>query len=123
MATNAQGQPLATDFTGSMKAKLEKEREAELARRRDEITLAAQAAADEAETQILDVTKTPEIPVVVDEVQVVTNDDEDAVVIRTNEDLDQVTIGQTTYNFVAGRKYKVPRNVAFHLDEKGRLWH
>lgn len=123
MATNAQGKPLASDFTGAAKARLEKERQEELARRAQEITLANAAAAEEAEAQVLDLTGNPDAPVVVDEVQVVSDEDEDSVVIRTNEDLEKVTIGQRTYDFVAGRKYKVPRNVAFHLEEKGRLWH
>lgn len=46
------------------------------------------------------------------------------VTIRVNEDLDNVTIGvDNHYNFQAGRQYKVPKNVADHLEEKGYVWH
>lgn len=122
MASNAQGKPSATDLTGSIKARLEEERKDEQQRRAEEITLIAQAKADEEATTVVDVTKHSEAPVVVDEVEVVESED-DGVVIRVNEDLQEVTIGDSTYNFLAGRKYKVPRNVAFHLEEKGRIWH
>jgi hypothetical protein len=121
MASNAQGKVSASDFTGKQREALAEKNAAELAVRAEEIstTLAAEKAA--ASTEVLDVTKKPEVPVVVDEIQVV--DDEDGVVIRVNEDLQQVTIGRETYDFISGRKYKVPRNVAFVLEERGRIWH
>lgn len=46
------------------------------------------------------------------------------VTIRVNEDLENVTIGAgTLYNFEAGRRYSVPKNIADHLEEKGYIWH
>ena len=45
-------------------------------------------------------------------------------VIRTNCDLEQVTIGHgTSWNFEQGVRYKVPKHVADHLEEKGLVWH
>lgn len=45
-------------------------------------------------------------------------------VIRVNEDIEDVTIGAgNTYNFEAGRQYRVPKAVADHLEEKGYVWH
>lgn len=45
-------------------------------------------------------------------------------VIRVNADLSQVAIGAgTSYDFEEGRKYRVPKNVADHLEEKGYVWH
>jgi hypothetical protein len=43
----------------------------------------------------------------------------DKVKIRAFYDLEDVTVGYpSTYTFEAGRKYIVPRNVAFHLAER-----
>lgn len=53
-----------------------------------------------------------------------TAEKDDHVVIRVNETLSNVTIGAGNYfNFDEGKQYRVPRNVAAHLDEKGYLWH
>ena len=44
-------------------------------------------------------------------------------VIRVNTTLENVTIGyRTNYNFIEGRKYRVPKNVADVLKEKGYVW-
>ena len=121
MALNAQGKPSASDLTGKFAADQARENAAEQTRRAEELSTAVAAEKAAASTEVLDVTKRPEVPVVLDEIEVV--DDQDGVIIRVNEDLPQVTIGDAVYDFIAGRKYKVPRNVAFHLGEKGRLWH
>lgn len=43
---------------------------------------------------------------------------------RVNEDLENVTIGQgNNYNFYEGKKYRAPKHVYDHLDEKGYVWH
>lgn len=45
-------------------------------------------------------------------------------VIRVNTDLDAVTVGYgNTYAFVEGRKYRVPSEVADHLEGLGYVWH
>lgn len=44
-------------------------------------------------------------------------------VIRVAVDLEDVTIGAgNQYTFRRGKKYKVPKHVADHLEEKGLLW-
>lgn len=46
------------------------------------------------------------------------------VVIRVNADLEDVTLGYgNVYSFIEGRRYRVPRWVADHLDSKGLIWH
>lgn len=152
MATNAQGKPASGDFTGQQKAKLADQHAAELSARAQEMAL-INAANAEVSSEILDVTKSPDRPVVIDDVTDLTNDNQqervdvrgtrasataptvvdqvsvvddaegDGVTVRFNEDLQQVTIGDRVYDFVAGKKYRVPRNVAFHLEEQGKIWH
>lgn len=144
MATNVQGKASASDLTGSLREKQAKENAEALTKRAEEISTINAAEKAAHANEIIDVTGVPEkpvilsdiedltvapkaeevvvaAPVVIDEVTVVQGDD--GVVIRVNEDLQQVTIGDQMYDFVAGRKYKVPRNVAFVLEERGRLWH
>ncbi len=51
-------------------------------------------------------------------------DPEEKVVVRFNCDLEEVTIGHgNTFTFKQGQKYRLPRWVAEHFDEKGVLWH
>jgi hypothetical protein len=50
--------------------------------------------------------------------------EDQSVVVRLNEDLEQVTIGAgNEYDFVAGQQYRVPKMVADHLEEKGYIYH
>lgn len=54
----------------------------------------------------------------------VNRDPEEKVVVRFNCDLEEVTIGHgNTFTFEQGKKYRLPRWVAEHFDEKGVLWH
>lgn len=49
---------------------------------------------------------------------------DDPVTIRVNTALEQVTIGAgNTFDFMEGRRYRVPRWVAAHLEEKGYVYH
>lgn len=144
MATNAQGRALASDLTAKTRETQVAAAKAEQTKAAEQMSLATAQAANEFDNVILDVTQRPEIPtvintvedltvevptpvaappaaVVVDEITVVKSDD-DTEVIRVNEDLQEVTIGDRVYNFVAGKQYRVPRNVAFHLREKDRVW-
>jgi hypothetical protein len=44
--------------------------------------------------------------------------------IRVNSTLEHMTFGHgSDYTFEEGRTYKVPREVADHLEEKGYVWH
>lgn len=46
------------------------------------------------------------------------------VIVRVNTDLEDVTLGYgNQVSFIEGRKYRVPRWVAQHLEEKGLIWH
>jgi hypothetical protein len=48
---------------------------------------------------------------------------DDTQIVRLAEDLEHVTIGVGKhYSFKAGQKYKVPKHVAQHLQEKGYLY-
>ncbi len=52
------------------------------------------------------------------------SDPDEKVIIRVNCDLDEVTLGYgNTVSFKQGGKYRVPRWVANHLEEKGLVWH
>lgn len=110
------------DFTGKQRAKLLKEQAEEVAKRQEEMSLAVQAQNEAVETEILDVTANAAVPQVVDEVQVLETDADDTEVIRVADDVQGVTIGDKTYDFVAGRKYKVEKNVADVLRWAGRLY-
>lgn len=108
------------DLTGQRRDALLKEQSAESKKRAEEAYAEQQAETQSRENEIVDVTGDAS-PVVVDEI-VPTTVDEDTVVIRVAEDLEQVTIGEKTYDFEAGKKYKVERNVADVLRWSGKLY-
>jgi hypothetical protein len=115
--------PKATDFTGREREKLQKEHAEELALRAQEMSMASVAAAEAAANTVTDLTQSA--PVVIDSVEEVEiNLSSATVVIRVNEDIEDMTFGVgNNYSFKAGQKYKVPKNVADHLEEKGYVWH
>lgn len=117
--------PKAQDYTGRRKAQLEKEHAEEIAERSKEMAIAAEAKAEAEATEVIDVTERPEAPTVivdsVEEVGVALADD--TVIIRVNEDIVEMTYGAgNNYTFVQGKKYKVSRELAGWLEEKGYLW-
>ena len=117
--------PKAQDFTGRQKAKLQKEHAEELAKRSEEMAVAAQAEAERVENEVIDVTEQPESPtVIVDSVEEVGVELADNTqIIRVNEDVIEMTYGVgNNYTFLQGRKYKVPKDLADWLEEKGYLW-
>lgn len=108
----------ASDFTGRQReAAVKAEVEAQTDRT-NQLSMATAKAAQALETEVVDVTGFA--PVTVEEVEVSVSEQE--VVIRVNEDLNP-TIGAKSYSFKVGQKYKVPKTVADHLEEKGVLWH
>ena len=115
--------PKASDFTGREREKLQKEHAEELALRAQEMSMASAAAAEEAANSITDLTQ--KAPVVIDAVEEVElNLSSATVVIRVNDDIEDMTLGVgNNYTFKAGQKYKVPKMVADHLEEKGYIWH
>jgi hypothetical protein len=89
------------------------------------MSVAAQVEAAQIESEVIDVTETPAAPtVIVDSVEEigVTLADE-TVIIRVNEDIMDMTYGAgNLYTFLQGRKYKVSKDLAGWLEEKGYLW-
>ena len=117
--------PKAQDFTGRQKAKLEKEHAEEVAKRSEEMAVAAQVEAQRNETEVIDVTERPENPtVIVDSVEEVGVELADETqIIRVNEDIVEMTFGAgNNYTFYQGKKYKVKKDLAAWLEEKGYLW-
>jgi hypothetical protein len=115
----------ATDYTGREREKLQKEHAEEMKLRAEEMSMATAAKVSEASNSITDLTENSSAPVILDsieEVEVSVN--EPNVVIRVNEDIEDMTLGVgTLYTFKAGQKYKVKKEVADHLEEKGYIWH
>lgn len=115
--------PKPTDATGVARAKEIKKNEAALKARADEITTIAATEAAKMDT-VLD-PKADAPAIVVDEVVAVEGVElaDDSVVIRLIAPIEQMTWGYgNTYNFEAGQKYKVPRDLAEHLETLGYLY-
>lgn len=113
-----------TDFTGRQREDMLKANAEEVAKRAQEMSIASQVEAERLETEIFDLTTAGAVPTVIDEVESLgVESADDTVVIRVAEDLDFVTIGVGNhFSFKAGQKYKVAKNVAAHLQEKGYLY-
>lgn len=110
-----------SDVTGrAREAQISDNAEA-LQARASEMSMATANAQIKLETEVLDATKPNQATVIVDEATVVSKGDE-TVVIRVVEDIENMTLGAGNYyNFKAGQKYKVDKQVAQHLEEKGYL--
>jgi len=122
----ARQSPRAGDFTGKQKAELAEKHAAEQEARTNQIAMAtAEAAAKETETIDLAPRTEETKPEVVGEVAVQDVDvHEPLVEFRVIENLEMVTIGQGNhYDFVQGQKYKAPKRIYDHLEEKGLIWH
>lgn len=139
---NSQARP--GDLTGARREQLVKDNAEELRRRENELGLTLQAEAEQRDNEIVDVTngapvvipveeivdttapvETPEpvapAPAQVIETEVIT--EQDWEIIQVIEDLEKVTIGAGNHlDFEVGRKYKVSKNVANHLREKGYVY-
>jgi hypothetical protein len=110
-----------SDVTGRAREAQISENAEALEARASEMSMASANATIKLETEILDATAPNRATVIVDEATVVSKGD-DTVVIRVIEDIENMTLGAGNfYNFKAGQKYKVSRNVAIHLEEKGYL--
>lgn len=110
-----------SDVTGRQREEQLKAVAEQQAARANEISMATQAKAYEDEVSVTDLTVNPESPTVLDEVESVgVSLADDQVVIRLAENLDQMTFGAGQYySFEAGKKYKVSKALAAHLEEKG----
>lgn len=111
------------DATGKAAEDAAKRNAKELAARKDEISTTRQAEAELLETAVFD-PKKPDQPLLIDEIEevgVAVNNDK--VIIRTITDIEDMTYGVgNAYNFKAGVKYSVPRDLADYLEGLGYIW-
>ncbi|NBR26501.1 MAG: hypothetical protein EBU08_22515 [Micrococcales bacterium] len=100
----AKTQTSPLDATGRAAEQAAKKNAAELQKRKDEISIAAQIEAEQLETQVFD-PKKPDAPLVLDEIENVgVTTANDTVIIRTITDIDEMTYGVgNTYSFKAGK--------------------
>lgn len=112
-----------TDVTGRQREKMIQDNAEALAARAAEMSLATAAKEIKDATEVVDLTK-PSAPTVIDEVESVGVElADDTVVVRVAENIQDMTIGAGNHwSFQTGKKYKVPKNVADHLKEKGYLY-
>jgi hypothetical protein len=110
-----------TDATGVMREQLLEQNAQALEERAAEMSMATAQAKVKLETEVIDATVPDRQTVIVDEVITVGKED-DSVEIRVIENIENMTLGAgNTYSFRAGQKYKVTKQVANHLKEKGYL--
>lgn len=114
----------AGDLTGIETERLQKENQAELKRRAQEISMMAEVE-NEINDVPVDYSNGPITSVVSDKLDI--NDEialeEPTKTIIPITTLEQVTFGAGKhYNFEEGRKYVVPLELARHLASKGLLW-
>ena len=111
------------DSTGRAAEAAAKKNAAELKKRKDEISIAAQIEAESLEKDVFD-PKHPEAPLVLDEIEDVgVSVNNDKVIIRTITDVEEMTYGVGNhYTFKAGVKYSVPRELANYLEQLGYIW-
>lgn len=126
MAQARTAKPKQSDFTGQQRDKAMAESQEALKERKSQISMATAEAQREFDDNVHD-PRLPSQPVVLDEVEDlggVKTAKTPEVVIRVNEDIDEMTYGYgNTYTMKAGGKYKVPREVADHLESLGLVWH
>ena len=110
-----------TDATGVVREKLMEQNAQALQERASEMSMATAEAKVKLETEVIDATVPDRPTVIVDQVITVGKED-DNVEIRVIENIENMTLGAgNNYNFRAGQKYRVTRDVAQHLKEKGYL--
>ena len=111
------------DATGRAAEQATKKNKEELRKRKDEISIAAQIEAESLENDVFD-PKRPDAPLVLDEIEDVgVSVANDAVIIRTITDIEDMTYGVGNhYTFKAGVKYRVPLGLANYLEQLGYIW-
>lgn len=111
------------DTTGRAVEEAAKRNAAELAKRKDEISISRQAEAESLARDVFD-PKQPDQPILIDEIEEVgVTVNGDKVVIRTNSDIEDMTYGVgNSYSFKQGVKYSVPRDLALYLERLGYIW-
>jgi hypothetical protein len=112
-----------SDVTGRQREEQLKAVAEQQAARANEISMATRVQEFKDETEITDLTANPSNPTIIDEVESVgVSLADDQVVIRVAETLEMMAFGAGNYySFQAGKKYKVSKDLARHLEEKGYL--
>ncbi len=115
--------PKPTDATGVARAKAIKENADELARRQNELATIAATEAAAMQNEVRD-PKVDAPAEVVDEIVEVGADLADNTrIVRLIAPIEMMTFGQgNDYSFEAGVKYKVPADLADHLESLGYLY-
>lgn len=115
--------PKPTDATGVARAKEIKKNSEELKRRSEELATIAAVEAKRNETEVFD-PKEEDAVVVLDEVVEIGADlADDSTIIRLIADIETMSWGYgNNYSFKAGVKYKVPKDLANHLESLGYLY-
>lgn len=110
------------DATGKAAEDAAKRNAKALQDRADEISISRAIEEDSLANDVFD-PKQPDAPLLIDEVEEIGVQTADtSVIIRTITDIEQMTYGVgNTYNFKAGQKYKVPRDLAVYLDKLGYI--
>jgi hypothetical protein len=111
-----------TDATGVIREQLLEQNAEAMQERANGMSMATAQAKAKLETEVIDATVPDRQTVIVDEIITVGNPADDSVEIRVVENIENMTLGAgNNYNFKAGQKYKVTKQVAQHLKEKGYL--
>ena len=150
MPTNSRtAGPKAGDLTGRQRAAAAKQNAEEQAARREEMAMISAQKEIELRDEVVDLSN-PDQPTTLkdDEVkdpriqgtdgledEIVEAEVRDAaleetevdtkeklVVVRVNEDV-EMTFAGAEYKMEQGPKYRLPRHIADHLDERGYIWH
>ena len=110
-----------TDSTGVLREKLIADNAEAMQDRAAEMSMATAQAKIKLETEVIDATKPSVATVIVEDITKMSTQD-DTVVIRVIEDIENMTLGAgNNFSFKAGQKYQVTKAVATHLQEKGYL--
>jgi hypothetical protein len=110
-----------TDATGRQREKLQADFAEQQQEAANTMAMATAQKAIALDTEVVDATTPNRATIIVDEPTVL-DDSDHTVTIRVVETIDSMTFGAGNYySFEAGKKYKVSRDLARHLEEKGYL--
>ena len=118
MATKAK----PTDATGRVREQLLEANAQAQSDRAAEMSMATAQAKIALDVNVVDATVPDRQTIIVDEPVTVGSPSDENVEIRVIQDIENMTLGVgNNYNFKAGQRYKVTKDVALHLKEKGYL--
>lgn len=119
----AVSRPKPTDATGVARAKAIKENADELARRQNELSTIAAAEAEAIQNNVFDPKVDAPTEIVDEVVEIGAELADNSRVVRLIAPIEIMTWGQgNDYSFEAGVKYKVPSDLADHLESLGYLY-